>query len=109
MAGPPLRLLSHNAFFSAVCSGDLPAVRRVVEELDGPDAVASLMSLQNDLGETPLYMAVANSAAEVVEYLAQLCTFEVASLKSSIGVTALHVAAKRGHLGTIKICVLFDW
>lgn len=101
MARPPLRLLSHNAFFSAVCSGDLPAVRRVVEELDGPDAVASLVSLQNELGETPLYMAVANSAAEVGEFLAQLCPLEVASLKSNVGVTALHVAAKKGHLGML--------
>lgn len=103
MAPPPLRLLSHNAFFSAVCSGDVQTVRRVLEEMEGPEAVASLMSLQNEHGETALYMAVNNDAVEVVECLVQLCTLEVASMRSNIGETVLHVAAKKGQLGEIAV------
>nr|XP_010910061.1 LOW QUALITY PROTEIN: ankyrin repeat-containing protein At2g01680 [Elaeis guineensis] len=99
-----LRLLSHQTFFSAVRSGDLDGVRRVVE---GPDAgvegaVAALMAAQTDAGETALYIAVENNYEELFRYLLPLCDFETATLRSRVDLNAFHVAAKQGHAGIVK-------
>ncbi|KAG1334178.1 putative Ankyrin repeat-containing protein [Cocos nucifera] len=94
-----LRLLSHQAFFSAVRSGDLDGVRRVVE---GPDAgvegaVAALMAAQTEAGETALYIAAENNYEELFRYVLPLCDFETATLRSRVDLNAFHVAAKQGH------------
>ncbi|KAG9444478.1 hypothetical protein H6P81_015818 [Aristolochia fimbriata] len=98
----PLLLISHHLFFSAVRGGDLAAVVRIVEEAKDPESVTSLVSLQNEAGETALYVAADNNLEEVFSYLVKFCNLEIAGLKSRVGINALHVAAKRGNFGIIK-------
>lgn len=104
-----LRLLSHQTvqtFFSAVRSGDLDGVRRVVE---GPDArvegtVAAMMAAQTENGDTALYIAAENNYEEIFRYLLRLCDFETAALRSRVDLNAFHVAAKQGHAGELLSC-----
>ncbi|XP_068663248.1 ankyrin repeat-containing protein At2g01680-like isoform X1 [Aristolochia californica] len=98
----PLLLVSHQVFFSAVRSGDLASVKRIVEEANDPDSITSLMSLQNEAGETGLYITADNNLEEGFSYLVRFCNLEIAALKSRLGINALHVAAKRGNLGIVK-------
>ncbi|KAH0468014.1 hypothetical protein IEQ34_003047 [Dendrobium chrysotoxum] len=101
-----LRLRSQQpAFFEAVRSGDLEAVRRVVDaaaEGGGGEAVAALMSSQTEAGETALYIAAEQNLEEVVRYLVRLCDFETAKVRSRLDMDALQVAAKQGHVGIVK-------
>ncbi|KAB2620068.1 ankyrin repeat-containing protein [Pyrus ussuriensis x Pyrus communis] len=100
--------LTHQSFFSAVRSGDLAALSRVVEKLakDEPASngslVSDLMAMQNDAGETALYMAAYNNLEEVFGYLLKFCGVEVVKIRSKLDMNAFHVAAKRGHLGIVK-------
>ncbi|XP_052204521.1 ankyrin repeat-containing protein At2g01680 [Diospyros lotus] len=95
-----LRLISHQSFFSTVRSGDLESLRRLIED-EGSDR-AALMALQNDSGETALYIAAENNLEEVLSYLVKFCDLQVAVIRSKSDMNAFHVAAKRGHLGIVK-------
>ncbi|PKU87984.1 Ankyrin repeat-containing protein [Dendrobium catenatum] len=101
-----LRLRSQQpAFFEAVRSGDVEAVRRVVDaaaEVGGGEAVAALMSSQTDAGETALYIAAEQNLEEVVRYLVRFCDFETAKVRSRLDMDAFQVAAKQGHVGIVK-------
>eukprot|EP00262_Sarcandra_glabra_P008431 TRINITY_DN21957_c0_g1_i1.p1 TRINITY_DN21957_c0_g1~~TRINITY_DN21957_c0_g1_i1.p1 ORF type:complete len:527 (+),score=68.40 TRINITY_DN21957_c0_g1_i1:76-1656(+) len=101
-SAPPLRLLSHNAFLSAVRSGDLDAIKLLVEGSDGRDSISSLMALQNDAGETALYISADTNLEEVFEYLIQFYDYQAAAIRSKAGFDAFHIAAKRGHIGIVK-------
>lgn len=104
MDSKSLRFLTHQCFFSAVRSGDLGSVRQVVDKLtkDEPSngsLVSDLMAMQNDAGETALYVAAENNLEEVFSYLLQFCNIEIAKIRSKHDMNAFHVAAKRGYLG----------
>ncbi|ERM95855.1 ankyrin repeat-containing protein At2g01680 [Amborella trichopoda] len=86
---------------SAVRSGDLEAVKSIVESETG-DGAAGLMAAKNDAGETALYIAVQTNRYVMVKYLVGFCNLEIAELKSRVGINALHVAAKGGCLATAK-------
>ncbi|XP_077230398.1 ankyrin repeat family protein [Tasmannia lanceolata] len=102
----PLRLLSHQTFFSAVRSGDLAAVKSILEgskeESEDRSSLSSLMSLQNDAGETAIYVAADNNLEEVFSYLIKFCDLEIVEIKSNLGINALQAAAKRGNSGIVK-------
>ncbi|KAI5353354.1 hypothetical protein L3X38_006247 [Prunus dulcis] len=107
MDSKSLRFLTHQCFFSAVRSGDLGSVRQVVDKLtkDEPSngsLVSDLMAMQNDAGETALYVAAENNLEEVFSYLLQFCNIEIAKIRSKHDMNAFHVAAKRGYLGIVK-------
>jgi len=70
-------------------------------------SVSDVMSLQNDHGETPLYIAAHNNLKEVFTFLIKLCDFEVLKIRSKSDMNAFHVAAKRGHLGILLIPFFF--
>lgn len=93
------------AFFEAVRSGDVEAVRRVVDaasEGAGGEAVGALMSAQTEAGETALYIASEHNMEGVVRYIVTLCDFEAAKVRSRLDMDAFHVAAKQGHVGVVK-------
>lgn len=92
------------AFFAAVRSGDIDAVRRVVEVTSegGREAVAALMSAQTEAGETALYIAAEQNMEAMVGYLVNLYSFESAKLRSRLDMDAFQVAAKQGHVGIVK-------
>lgn len=97
-----LPLPSQQAFFAAVRSADLEALRRIFEGGDGAveaPTVAGLRAMQNEEGQTGLYVAAAGNLEEVFRYLVKFYDFEAAATKSNVGTTALHAAAKNGHTG----------
>eukprot|EP00252_Welwitschia_mirabilis_P021767 TRINITY_DN5682_c0_g1_i1.p1 TRINITY_DN5682_c0_g1~~TRINITY_DN5682_c0_g1_i1.p1 ORF type:complete len:585 (-),score=129.49 TRINITY_DN5682_c0_g1_i1:55-1809(-) len=57
-----------------------------------------LIAAQNDLGETPLYVAADYGNIDAVKEFLLCCDFEVASMKTQNGVNAIHIAAKHGFL-----------
>lgn len=88
----------HQAFFSAVRSGDVGAVRAVV---DGSDHSDSLAGAQAEGGETALYIAAEGNMEELFCYLLPFYTLETARIRSRLDLDAFHVAAKYGHTGNI--------
>ena len=97
MDAKSLRFISHQSFFSAVRSGDLEAVKRHIEDV-GSDPSA-LIALQNDAGETALYIAAENNSEDVFNYLLGFCDLQTVMIKSKADMDTFHVAAARGHLG----------
>lgn len=103
-----MRFLTHQAFFSSVRSGDLYQLEEVIDKLTGDEvsdesspssAVAELMSVQNDNGETAVYIAAAENLEEIFSYLVRFCSLETVKIRSKSDMNAFHIAAKRGHLG----------
>lgn len=104
MDSKSLRFITHQSLFTAVRSGDLDSVKKIIKD-DGSDdsaAVSALMGLQNDKGETALYVAAENNLVEVFTYLIKLCDLETVKIRSKSDLNAFHVAAKQGHLGIVK-------
>ncbi|KAJ4972721.1 hypothetical protein NE237_005895 [Protea cynaroides] len=102
-----LRLLSHQSLFSSVRSGDIDSLKLVLEgsdvgEVEDEASVSALMALQNDAGETPLYIAAENNLKEVFNYLVKFCDLQTAMIRSKSDMDAFHVAALRGNLGVVK-------
>ncbi|KAH0924046.1 hypothetical protein HID58_024064 [Brassica napus] len=111
MEAKQMRFLTHQAFFSSVRSGDLNQLQELVEKLTGDElidesspssAVSELMSVQNDAGETAVYIAAAENLQDVFSYLIGFCSLEAVKIRSKSDMNAFHVAAKRGHLGIVK-------
>ncbi|XP_059655343.1 ankyrin repeat-containing protein At2g01680 [Cornus florida] len=98
-----LRFITHQSFFSAVQSGDLESLKSLIKN-EGSDraAVSALMALQNDAGETALYIAAENNFQEIFTYLLQFCDLQTVMIRSKSDMNPFHIAAKRGHLGIVK-------
>lgn len=103
-----MKFLTHQAFFSSVRSGDLNQLQELVDKLTGDElidesspssAVAELMSVQNDAGETAVYIAAAENLEEIFSYLIRFCSLETVKIRSKSDMNAFHIASKRGHLG----------
>jgi hypothetical protein len=88
----------HQAFFSAVRSGDVEAVRAVVDGFDHSD---SLFGARAEGGETALYIAAEGNMEELFCYLLPFYTIETASIRSRLDLDAFHLAAKCGHTGNV--------
>ncbi|GAB2296946.1 hypothetical protein Dimus_031050 [Dionaea muscipula] len=117
-----LRLITHQSFFSAVHSGDVEQLKLILDKLAGDDpspdgasssaaaaavsasysSVAALMSLQNEAGETAVYIAADNNLEEMFSFLVGFCDLDAVKIRSKSDLDAFHVAAKRGHLGIVK-------
>jgi len=109
--------MTHQSIFTTVGSGDLDGLKKLLEKLNKEEdgdrsngsstsssmSVSDVMSLQNDHGETPLYIAAQNNLKEVFTFLIKLCDSEVVKIRSKSDMNAFHVAAKRGHLGILHI------
>ncbi|CAN1138306.1 Ankyrin repeat-containing protein At2g01680 [Linum perenne] len=114
MESKSLRFLAHQSFFSAVRSADLPTLKQIIDKLhkdhhsssspssSSSSPVTDLMALQNDAGETALYIAADNNLGEVFAYLIRLCDVEALKIRSKSGLDVFHLAAKKGHLGIVK-------
>ncbi|KAK4261796.1 hypothetical protein QN277_004748 [Acacia crassicarpa] len=107
MDSKDLRFITDQSVFSTVRSGDLDGLKHILdllkkEESSNGFSVSDLMSLQNDAGETPLYIAAEHNLREVFSYILKLCDFEVVKSRSKYDMNAFHVAAKRGHLDIVR-------
>ncbi|KAI9091369.1 hypothetical protein K1719_028180 [Acacia pycnantha] len=99
-----LRFIRYKSIFSIVRSGDLDELKQLLEQLNSEDAssFSNVMSLQNDAGETALYIAAEHNLAEIFGFLLQYCDLEIVKIRSKSDMNAFHVAAKRGHLDIVK-------
>lgn len=102
-----LRFITHQSFFSAVRSGDLDSLKGLVQKLCGEDGsdqqlVSALTSLQNDAGETALYVAAENNLREIFSYLLRFCDLPTVMIRTKADMSAFHVAARSGHLEIVK-------
>eukprot|EP00268_Persea_americana_P054875 TRINITY_DN6335_c0_g1_i1.p1 TRINITY_DN6335_c0_g1~~TRINITY_DN6335_c0_g1_i1.p1 ORF type:complete len:537 (-),score=109.21 TRINITY_DN6335_c0_g1_i1:697-2307(-) len=61
-----------------------------------------LLALQNQDGETAMYVAAENGHASVVSELLKLSDVQTAALKATNGYDPFHIAAKQGHLDVLK-------
>ncbi|KAD2393609.1 hypothetical protein R6Q59_012102 [Mikania micrantha] len=95
-----LRFISHQSLFSAVRSGDLESVKLIVN--DGEDFDKALMTMQNDAGETAVYVAAENNLSEVFDYLIRFCDLETVKIRSKADFDVFHVAAERGYIGIVN-------
>lgn len=101
------RFITHQSFFSAVRSGDLETLKNIIDNLtkdeapDGSSLVSELMAMQNDTGETALYISAANNFQDIFSCLLKFCDVEIVKIRSRTDMNTFHVAAKKGHLGMI--------
>lgn len=103
MEAKGVRFLAYQSIFSSVGSGDFDGVKKLVEEVKKEEgsSLSDVMSLQNDAGETALYIAAENNLQEIFSFLLSMCDFEVVKIRSKkADMNAFHVAAKRGNLGS---------
>lgn len=102
MESKGVRFLAYQSIFSSVGSGDFDGVKKLVEKVKNEEesSLSDVMSLQNDAGETALYIAAEHNLQEIFSYLLNLCDFEALKIRSKSDMNAFHVAAKRGHLGS---------
>ncbi|KAM6562108.1 hypothetical protein CsatB_022106 [Cannabis sativa] len=105
-----LRFINHQLFFSAVQSGDIETLKELVdklthEESSDQSSVSDLMAIQNDSGETALYVAADKNMEDLFGFLLRHCDVQTVKIRSKSDMNAFHVAAKRGHLGIVKMLV----
>ncbi|PNY14829.1 ankyrin repeat-containing protein [Trifolium pratense] len=60
------------------------------------------MSMQNDAGETILYIAAENGVMDLFCFLLSFCDLEIIKIRSKSDMNAFHVAAKRGNLEIVR-------
>ena len=104
MEAKGVRFLAYQSIFSSVGSGDFDGVKKLVEEVKKEEgsSLSDVMSLQNDAGETALYIAAENNLQEMFSFLLSICHFEVVKIRSKADMNAFHVAAKRGNLDIVR-------
>ncbi|XP_027340165.1 ankyrin repeat-containing protein At2g01680-like [Abrus precatorius] len=104
MESKGVRFIAFQSIFSSVGSGDLDGVKKLVEQVksDKGSSLSDVMSLQNDAGETALYIAAENNMHEIFCYLLKFCDFQVVKIRSKSDMNPFHVASKRGHLDIVR-------
>ncbi|KAF3975451.1 hypothetical protein CMV_001296 [Castanea mollissima] len=60
------------------------------------------MALQNDTGETALFLAAANNLHEIFSYLLSFSDIQTLKIRSKSDMDAFHIAAKHAHLDTAQ-------
>ncbi|KAK7348915.1 hypothetical protein VNO80_23687 [Phaseolus coccineus] len=107
-----MTFITHQAIFNAVRCGDLEGLKEQLKncmgEVSSEGVVSEVMSMQNDAGETLLYIAAEIGHLEVFSFLLGLCDLEVLKIRANSDMNAFHIAAKRGHLDIVKE-ILSTW
>ncbi|XP_020233098.1 ankyrin repeat-containing protein At2g01680 [Cajanus cajan] len=98
--------ITHQALFNAVRCGDLEGIKEQLQNKG--ESSTEVMCLQNDAGETMLYIAAELGLREVFSFLLSLCDVEVLKIRSKSDMSPFHVAAKRGHLDIVRE-ILSTW
>ncbi|KAJ1425350.1 PGG domain [Sesbania bispinosa] len=101
MDSKALCFITHQAIFNAVRCGDLEGLKQQLNKGES-SSLSELMCMQNDAGETLLYIAAEQGFQEVFSFLLSFCDLEVVKIKSKSDMNAFHVAAKRGHLEIVR-------
>lgn len=107
MDSKSLCFITHQEIFNVVRSGDLEGLKELLKHVNKGESssgsvsssISEFMSMQNDAGETLLYIAADYGVKEVFSFLLSFCDLEILKIRSKSDMNAFHVAAKRGHLG----------
>lgn len=102
-----LRFISHQSFFASVRSNDIEQLKLIFSKEDDDESIKALMSMQNEGGETALYIAAEANFEEVFGFLLKFCDVEVVKIRSKADFNAFHIAAERGHLGNLSRSYVF--
>ncbi|TKY69240.1 Ankyrin repeat-containing protein [Spatholobus suberectus] len=102
--------ITHQAIFNAVRCGDLEGIKEQLKNKgeSSSQGLSEVMSMQNDEGETVLYIAAELGLREVFSFLLSFCDLEVLKIRSKSDMNAFHVAAKLGHLDIVRE-ILSTW
>ena len=85
----------------AVKKGDVPEVRKLLDEEYKVSSVNNKINLETDAtGNPPLMVAVLGELTEIVEVLVKAGA--KLDLPNKTGLTPLHMAAQKGHIDTIQ-------
>jgi ankyrin repeat protein len=89
-----------------VRSGDFEGLKELLKHVNNGESsngllssISEFMSMQNDAGETLMYIAAKNGVKDLFRFLLSFCDLEILKIRSKSDMNAFHVAAKRGHLG----------
>ncbi|XP_058101922.1 ankyrin repeat-containing protein At5g02620-like [Magnolia sinica] len=85
----------------AARTGDLVKVKEILRDC-GDGRQRELLSMQNQDGETAMYVAAENGHTPVVSELLKASDFQTAALTARNGYDSFHIAAKQGHLDVLK-------
>ncbi|CAL1410554.1 unnamed protein product [Linum trigynum] len=87
---------------SAARSGNMAAV---VEILSGSDEeeLREVLVVQNQSGETPLYVAAEYGYVDLVREMIQYCDVADAGIKAKNGLDAFHIAAKQSDIDVLRV------
>ncbi|CAI0452094.1 unnamed protein product [Linum tenue] len=87
---------------SAARSGNMAAV---VEILSGSDEeeLREVLGVQNQSGETPLYVAAEYGYVDLVREMIQYCDVADAGIKAKNGLDAFHIAAKQSDIDVLRV------
>ncbi|CAI8605440.1 unnamed protein product [Vicia faba] len=110
MDSKSLCFITHQKIFNVVRSGDLEGLKEILKHVDKGESsngsvsssISEFMSMQNDAGETLLYIAAEYGVKEVFGFLLSFCDLEILKIRSKSDMNAFHVAAKRGHLDIVR-------
>lgn len=108
MDSKSLRFISHQSLFSTVRSGDLQTLKLLLDKLTQAEtpvdraSISTLMTLQNDAGETALYVAAENNLQDIFSFLLNFCDLQTVMIRSKSDLNVFHAAAKLGHLEIVN-------
>lgn len=86
---------------SAARAGNLAAVKELLSGSATGEALVDLLCKQNQVGETPLFVAAEYGYVDVVRHMIMHHDASMAGIKAKNGFDALHIAAKQGDVGII--------
>lgn len=99
----------------AAKKGDLEAVKKILDGIHSINGVqnpqvdiemgeirSSLVDEQNELAETPLYIAAEQGHLDVLKELLKFAHPETLAKKNHTGYDVFHIAAKQGHTSIVK-------
>jgi ankyrin repeat protein len=105
-----LCFITQQEIFNVVRSGNLEGLKELLKHVNkgessngssssSSSSISEFMFMQNDAGETLLYIAAENGVKDLFCFLLSFCDLEILKIRSKSDMNAFHVAAKRGHLG----------
>lgn len=99
----------------AAKKGDLEAVKKLLDGLNSQNSVQNpqadiemgeirscLVDEENELAETPLYIAAEQGHLDVLKELLKFAHPETLAKKNHTGYDVFHIAAKQGHISIVK-------
>ncbi|XP_058728458.1 ankyrin repeat-containing protein At2g01680-like [Vicia villosa] len=111
MDSKSLCFITHQEIFNVVRSGDREGLKELLKHVSkgesssgsvSSSSISEFMFMQNDAGETLLYIAADCGVKEIFSFLLSFCDLEILKIRSKSDMNVFHIAAKRGHLEIVR-------